>query len=417
MKKVQRRFTRLAILVCLVATSSMAFAFRAVDTLPWPSHGEFPAYPADTVGPTEVWGEAGILRDNNILRRETNRVGDTVTRVGVGLRHDQRIVGRQRLLVDARGDYYYFNHFDDISHFAYSVLGSWLWELGNDFSGSVIFGRDRRQVDFSETTVLRTVFDPVETTRAGANGAYAISPNLRAHAAVAGARAERRLTADAETRAASYNVGLDYVTPLRNTFGVEFRNTKTDAPVRELVTGTGILVDNSFHERETALVTVYTPIPSIRAVGRLGRTHREYVDLPERNFDGTTYRVGLDWMPGTKTVLGFEAYKAPQSVIDVGVGHLIVKGVAFVPRWAATNKLVLSARFARERRTFAGDPTVALGEPLRDELSTLIRFAVGWEPQRHWQLGFAIDRGERESNFAGRDYQYTALMANAAWHW
>jgi hypothetical protein len=413
MKKVQR----LVVLVSLLATSSMALGFAAVDTLPWPSRGEFAAYPRDTEGPTEIWAQAGILHDNNIVRREDNAVGDTVTRVGVGFRHDQRIVGRQRLIMDARGDYYYFDRFDAINHFAYALLGNWLWELGNDFSGSVILGRDRRQVDFAETTILRAVRDPVDTTRVGASGAYALSPNLRALAGVTGARAERPSTPDAQTRAGSYNVGLDYVTPLRNALGVEFRHTKTDAPVAELVPGTGILVNNDFQERETAVVTSYTPIPSIRAVGRLGRTHREYTDLPERNFDGTTYRAGLDWMPGTKTVLGFEAYKAPQSVIDVGVGHLIVKGVAFVPRWAATNKLVLSARFSRERRTFAGDPTVALGGPLRDELATLIRFGVGWEPQRHWQLGFAIDRGERESNFVGRDYQYTAFMANAAWHW
>jgi putative beta-barrel porin BBP2 len=413
MKKVQR----LVLLFSMLATSSMALGFSAVDDLPWPSRGEFPAYPADTVGPTEIWAQAGILRDNNILRRETNTVGDTVTRVGVGFRHDQRIVGRQRLIMDARGDYYYFDRFDAINHFAYALLGTWLWELGNDFSGSVVLGRDRRQVDFAETTALRTVRDPVETTRIGATGAYAISPNLRAHAGVAGARAERNSTPDAETRAASYNVGIDYVTPLRNTVGVEFRNTSTDAPVAEFITGSGIFVNNDYHEREIALVTVYAPIPSIRAVGRIGRTHREYTDLPDRDFDGTTYRAGLDWLPGTKTVLGFEAYKAPQSVIDVGVGHMIVKGVAFGPRWAATNKLVLSARFSRERRTFAGDPNVALGGPLRDELATLIRLGVGWEPQRHWQLSFAIDRGERESNFAGRDYQYTAVMANAAWHW
>jgi hypothetical protein len=71
----------------------------------------------------------------------------------------------------------------------------------------------------------------------------------------------------------------------------------------------------------------------------------------------------------------------------------------------------------RERRTRDGDPALTVGATLRDEVLHLWRFGLGWEPQRFWQLGLAVDRGERESNIAGRDYQYTAVMGNLAYNW
>jgi hypothetical protein len=127
--------------------------------------------------------------------------------------------------------------------------------------------------------------------------------------------------------------------------------------------------------------------------------------------------VTVDWLPGNKTILGFEAYRLPRSVVDIAASHVLLKGIAFGPRWALTNQVVLSARFVRERRTYEGDPALSTGATLRDELVTLMRFAVGWEPQRRWQAGVGLDRGERESNITGRDYQFTAVMGNLAYVW
>src|SRR5439155_20783560 len=122
-------------------------------------------------------------------------------------------------------------------------------------------------------------------------------------------------------------------------------------------------------------------------------------------------------LPGNKTILGFEAYQEPRSVIDIAASHVLVKGVSFGPRWAMTNQVVLSARFARERRQFDGNPALAAGATLRDEVYHLIRFAVGWEPQRRWQVGLGYDHGERESNIAGRDYQVNTVTGNLAYVW
>lgn len=415
MKNVQRRSAALALFLFLAAASRATLAFDAVDTIPWPSRGVFPAYPREDDRPTDVWVQAGMYRTDNVLRVETGTQSDTVTRFGAGVRHEQRVIGRQRVRLEARGDYYNYNRFNSLDHFGYSLLGDWLWEIGNELSGEILVGRDRRQTDIGETQTER--LDIVTSNRVAATAAYRISPSFRVRGGLAGTRDDRREVRETDTRATSWTAAAEYVSPLANTVGLEYRSTKGKAPNAQFVPGLGTFVDNDYDEHELSLVATYALGVQLRSRVRLGRTQREYVQVSERDFDGTTGAIALDWLPGNKTILGFEAYRLPRSVIDVAATHQLIKGVAFGPRWAVTNQVVLSARLVRERRVFDGDPALTAGATLRDELVTLMRFAVGWEPQRRWQVGVGLDRGERESNTAGRDYQYTAVMGNLGYVW
>ena len=414
MKNLQRRSATLAVLASVAALPGAANAFEAIDTLPWPSIGAFPAYPREAGRPTDVWLHAGVLRDDNALRAETGERSDTITRIGGGVRHEARLVGRQRIRLEGRGDYYKYSELERLDHFAYSVAGNWLWEVGNQLSGTVLVGHDRRQVDVSETQVER--LDIAKSARVAATAGYLVMPSLRVRGGLAGTRSDRSASRETETRSTSATVGADYVSPLANTVGIEYRATNGEAPSPEVVAGIGT-VNNDYSEREVSLVATYALGTQLRTGLRIGHTSRDYDQVSARNFDGLTGRLSVDWLPGNKTILGFEAYREPRSIVDVAASHVLVRGAAFGPRWAVTNKLVLSARLVREQRSFEGDPALAAGGTLRDEDLHLWRFALGWEPQRFWQIGVAFDRGERESNIVGRGYQYTAIMANAAYTW
>jgi len=403
-----------AFLAASLMAPAVALAFETVDTLPWPSSGRFPAYPPEEVRPTDLWVQGGMMYDDNLLRLESGAQDDTVVRLGGGFRHLQRVIGRQRLAVEVRADYYRFTDFSELNHLAYSGLADWRWEIGNDLSGSIALRRDRRLSDLGET---RSPSRSLATaTSLSATGAYRLGPSTRLRAGVGTARAERDDAPEAETRGDSATLGADYVSPLGNTIGLEARATDGDAPVAEEILGVA-LVENSFREREVALVVTYGLGERLRADGRLGRTTRRYTELPGRDFEGTTWRIGAEWLPANKTSLALELYKLPRSIIDVSAAHVVVKGVSFGPSWAASAKLVFSARLLREAREFQGDPSFALGGPLRDETIDGWRLGIGWEPQRHWQVGLALDGGKRSSNFAGRDYDYTVLTANVAWRY
>lgn len=411
MQNLQRRVTALAAVLYLGA-APQARAFEAVDTISWPSRGMFPAYPADETRPTGVMLEAGVMRDDNVLRSETAPQADTVTRVGGALRHEQRIIGRQRLRLDARGDYYKYDQFSNLDHAAYALSGDWLWEVGNNLAGTLTAGYVRRQAALSETQADR--LDLVKSAIIAGTAAYLITPGLRLRGGLSGLKEERTQAVTTEAKAATATAALEYVSPLLNTLGLEYRSTQGQAPFAVGATG-----DTDYVERELAAVATYALGAQLRVAGRLGYTSRDYDQetATQHNFAGPTGRVSLDWLPGNKTILGFEAYREPRSVVDVAASHMVISGVSFGPRWALTNKVVLGARLVRERRVFDGDPSLAAGTTRRDELIHLARISVGWEPARFWQLSAGIDHGERESNVAGRDYRFNAVMGNIAYAW
>jgi hypothetical protein len=411
MKNLQRRVTVLAAALSLTAAPS-ARAYEAIDTIPWPSRGLYPAYPADETRPTGIMLEAGVLRDDNVLRSETTPQSDTITRVGGAVRHEQRIFGRQRLRLDARGDYYKYNHFSNLDHGAYALAGDWLWEAGNNFAGTLEAGYIQRQAALSETQTDR--LDIVKSATVAGTAAYLITPGLRLRGGLSGLKEERTEAVAQESKAASATAALEYVSPLLNTIGLEYRSTQGEAPQ-----AVGATANTDYVEHELAVVLTYALGSQLRFVGRLGYTGRDYDEenATQHNFSGATGRMALEWLPGTKTVLRFEAYREPRSVIDVTASHMIVSGVGFGPRWAITNKAVLGAQLVRERRVFDGDPSLAAGTTRRDELIHLARIYVGWEPVRYWQLSAGFDHGERESNVVGRDYQFNAVMGNIAYVW
>src|ERR1044071_2777500 len=213
MKNLQRRVTALAAALSLAAPR--AHAFEATDTMGWPSRGFSPASPADETRPTGIMLEAGVMRDDNVLRTETNPQSDTITRVGGAFRHEQRIVGRQRFRLDARGDYYKYDHPPDLDHGAYALGGGWLWEIGNNLAGTVTAGYVHRQADPSETQANR--LDLVKSATVGGTAVYLITPGLRLRGGLTGDRGARTPAGKTKSHAASAIAAGQYVSPLRNT--------------------------------------------------------------------------------------------------------------------------------------------------------------------------------------------------------
>jgi hypothetical protein len=400
----------------LFAVPATALAFDSVDLIPYTSSGAYPAYPGgDDVRPLSGFVEAGLEYDSNPFRlsESASPRSDYVARYGGGLRYAGLVTGRQRVLLEGRGDYYNYSHSSVLDHFAYTLLGEWQWELGNRLSGAVGAGREFRIADPSE--VRRETREDVTIDRAYANGGWRFATNWRVRAGAEGEKStrERPLAPEVVADTSGVRVGLDYVSALANTVGVEWRSSKGDAPVGDLVDPTGQFVGNDFTEEEVAAVVSYGATSTVRVGGRVGHTERKYTVIPGRDFSGITWRALIEWLPGNKTILGFETYNNPQSVIDVDASHVIVRGNAFTVNWAPLAKLVFSGRIFQEDRESIGTPgSLLLGTPTRDDVLTGVRLGVGWEPVRYAEVGLGVESGKRSSAEALRDYEFTMVSAN-----
>lgn len=424
----RRTSFRTALALALLAPgAALAQHFEAIDTVPPANTGRFPAYEgAEPPRPLELFVEAGVQHDNNIFRLSkdedasavlgTSHRADTVTRVGAGIRYDQRIIGRQRLRLEARGDQYNFDRFNELDHFDYGLLGEWDWEFTNDLSGTLGVERRRRLIDLA--AIQRPVKDLITEDHAYATAAYLLGPHVRIRGGLDANNAEHDETTTAlaeaglaDVRAHTVTGAAEYVTPLGNALGLEARRTFGNAPI-QLVEGS-VPVDNDFRETEVAAVLTWTASPQLHLTGRLGRTVRKHEQFSDRNFSGTTGRVTGDWMPLNKTGFEFSAYREPRTIVDVASSFVLVRGVTVGPRWAPREKLVLSALLLRERQDFAGDPaTLVAGTEQRKEKVQGYRLGAAWEPARFTQISLGFDHGHRSSNLALRDYTYDIVMAN-----
>ncbi len=415
-----RRQTLQAAVALALGVPSAAFAqqFDASEAIPWPYLGRFPAYEAEALRPTEVWGQVGYLHDSNVFRLSdsantraitgSSERGETIMRAGVGIRHEQRIVGRQRVRVAARGDAYSFMNYGQMDHFAYGLLGEWLWEFTNDLSGTIGWDHRKRLADLAQTR--RPLKDMVTENHAYANAAYRLGPTIRLRGGLDAVRGERDAVDSDRTRGDSVIGGIDYVTPLGNSVGLEARRTEGNAPVT-LVLGAQP-VRNEFEEREVAVVATWLVTQQIRTNARVGRTERQHNQFPAIDFEGTTWNAAIDWTPLNKTGFNVTWYKVPRTVIDINSSFVLTRGVSFGPRWAPTEKLVFFLDFSRERQQYSDPTNPALGPNALDETVRRWRLGAGWEPVRHVEISAGLERGERSSNGIARDYDYNQFMLN-----
>jgi hypothetical protein len=406
------RWIRAAALPAALALGpATTLAFETVDTLRWPSAGMFPPYPGDPIAPWGLFAYGGTMYDSNVVRRATGETADWISRVGIGGRYTARVYGRQSIALDGYGEYRTYDELSQFNHFAYGLRGQWLWELGNQLAGTASVSRTQRIGDLAETRTKEIIIADRFDLTAG----YRFHPNWRLTGGMGGSHVENDSRDVDTTTTFGMRGGIAYVSALGNSVGIELRHVEGQAPIEDLP-GFGTFPGNEYEEDEVAFTLTYALGVTLRLRGRLGYTERTYSEFPASNFSGTTGRGTVEWQLGAKTLLTFDAYRVPDSVIDVDALYVDLRGFGMGIHWAPTYKVVLSARGLSERRVYRGDALAgSTGLPPRDETTRVIRFGVGWEPERRWQLSTGVDFGTRTSNLLGRDYDYTAFMANLRW--
>lgn len=395
---------------------------QTTDDITWPADGKFPAYPPEPDERRVVFSvSGGLYHDNNLFRLSdsvsplsvlgTDHKSDTIYRVAAGLKADIP-VSRQRLLFDAQVDDYKYDRFSRLDHVGYRAGGAWKWQVASALSGDIGYSRQRYMANLAE--LQSQTKDMITVDHAFANAGLLVTPRWRVRGGLDWYKYDHGDLAreSIDSRTSSATVGLDYVTPANNSVGAQVKYTDGNYPNREVIATS--TVDNQYKETEASAVMHWMVTGKSTFDGRLGYTRRTHEQVPQRDFSGATGRLSLDWSPAAKTILNFAAWREIRSVEDFAASYVLTKGVGFGPSWAPTSKLVFQAKLVYEKRDYEGDPGFVLAStPQREDTIRGARLSAGYAPRRNIDLAVTAERGTRSSNTAFRDYDYTAVFANA----
>ena len=408
---------RTLIAAALLCCASGAAALETLDDIYWPETGKFPAYPLEPDHRTVVFSLfGGYDRDSNPFRLSATDPtpgprSDVITRAGAGIRAELPS-GRQRFVLEARGQISEYSRFDLLDHTAYGAGATWRWAIGNQWSGEAGYARKRFLGSLED--IQAPVKDMITEDRAFISAGYLVTPRWRIRGALDATRWNHDGSTRAELDARIYSgtAGLDYVTPANNSIGGQVKVSEGEYPNQQAV-GAGLVV-NDYREIEASLVARWIVTGKSTLDARAGYTKREHDQVPERDFDGFTGRLGLDWFVAAKTLLNFAAWREVQSTDDASASYVLSQGWSVGPAWAPTIKLVFQGRYLRETREFKGEPALVIvgGVPREDSFDGF-SLTAGYTPVRNIHLSIGAEWGDRTSNIIGRDFDYRLISANA----
>lgn len=407
---------KMLVAAALMCCSTTAAALETLDEIYWPETGKFPAYPLEPDPRTLVFSVfGGYDRDSNVFRlSDTSPTpgprSDYVYRAGAGIRAEIP-AGRQRIVLEARAQLHEYNRFDLLDHTSYGVGGTWKWEIGNQWNGEV--GIARRHFLGSLDDIQAPVKDMITEDRAFVTAGYLVTPRWRVRGGLEWIKWNHEsVRSELDARIFAGTAGLDYVTPANNSIGGQVKVSEGEYPNSQAVATA--LVVNDYREIEVSAVAHWIITGKSTLDARLGYTKREHDQVPQRDFDGFTGRVNLDWFVAAKTLLNFAIWREIQSTEEAAASYVLSEGWGVGPAWAPTIKLVFQARYLRENREFKGDPGLVLvgGVPREDSFDGF-SLTAGYTPVRNVHLSVGAEWGERSSNVVGRDFDYRLIVANA----
>ena len=400
----------------LLGCASGAAALEGLDDIYWPETDKFPAYAYEPDPRNVVFSLfGGYDRDSNPFRLSSSAVpgpqSDSIYRAGAGIRAEIPS-GRQRFVLEARGQRHDYDRFDLLDHTSYGAGAAWRWAVGNQWSGEAGFARKRFLGSLED--VQAPVKDMIVEDRFFLNAGYLVTPRWRVRGALDWTRWDHDdpVRAELDARIWSGTAGLDYVTPANNSVGGQVKVSEGEYPNQQAVAGA--LVVNDYREIEASVVARWMVTGKSTFDARAGYTRREHDEVAQRDFDGFTGRLGLDWFVAAKTLLNFALWREIQSTDDASASYILSEGWSVGPAWAPTIKLVFQAKYLRENREFKGDPSLVIvgGVPREDKFDGF-SVVAGWTPVRNVHLSLGAEWGDRTSNVFLRDFDYRLISANA----
>lgn len=325
--------------------------------------------------------------------------GTHYRRLSAGMDLDWRL-GRQRLSGRIAGDDTHFSrHADLLDYTGQDIHGTWHWQLGNRWSGTLSAARKRTQgsyADFSGPLVSN-----VSTTDAyGLSGEYWLHPDWRVHARLSVDErtysAPQRRSGDVEQRTSA--LGVYRQGGAFERLGLEVVDIRGEFPHR-IPTPT---LDTRYDERAWRAQGTWRPTGATLLGGYVGHVERSHPRVAARGFSGMEWRVNARWMATGKTVVDLDLTRDLRNSEDSGVNYLIADAYGLGVTWRAGARTRVNARATHERIDYEGSA--------RNDRNDGVTLSVGYELWRGGEVALGARHAWRRSSDARRDFDANAVF-------
>lgn len=387
-------------MVCLLSLSA-----RAQDAAD--PHNEV----IDTLRP---YVRADYVYDSNLFRLEndaqarallgTADKSETYHTLAAGLDVDWRI-SRQTLIARLEVNQTRFDTYTQLDYNGRAGLLQWNWLAGKFASGDLGVSETKTLASFTE---LQSPIQNLLTTRqtyahAGVKLQLPWQLNLGLVRTTSDNSAPSQQILNATEN--KFSAGIQYQTAKGTLLEFISQYREGQYPNRQIV---GVApVDNDYRQYDNGIATSWSPSIKTRVKTRLNYTHRQYNEVPQRDFSGITGRLAGEWLATGKTSLGLALYRDIGVVENNTASYSLNQGAALSADWRPTVKLTFKGQAVRERQTYSGDPGFVLSStPPREDEVTHIQLETTYRVLRKTTLALLLQQGERNSNQALNGYRF-----------
>ncbi|QOJ19674.1 MAG: hypothetical protein HRU77_02525 [Gammaproteobacteria bacterium] len=306
----------------------------------------------------QPYGSYSFTADDNILRIRdkmpttalgTNNLFDMSHRFTGGVLLNKEI-GRQQFNANLNWTHTRFERFDQMNNNLKNFNGSWRWFLGNRLDGNMGASYVQSLTPFMFQPGLKNI--RTEQTEFF-NASWSLHPSWRLN----GGYTRYDLNTNSATLRFLNRIedrfegGIDYVTSIRNTVGLVFRDTFGDFPILVRAPD-GSLTDNSYNQKEALAKINWVVSGKSRLYGTGGWVERTNASFTARNFSGFNARMIYQWQPTDKIGLTVTGWRETAAMLMLTASFSLNTGVSVAPSWNITRKVRLEGDFSYQHMKF-----------------------------------------------------------------
>lgn len=365
----------------------------------------------------ELFASHAAFRDDNVLRLASERESsaDTYRVSSLGFDLDTP-VGSQRLrgtLAVNAVRYDRFTRFDLDGHDGRAL---WQWGAGDERQARLGLSHRRALASLAgvQEGVQTLVANALTTRRAFAEADLRLASRWQtaleaSRLEQANAAEERRPNDLALERGAA---SLLYVSRADNRLGLRARIARGALPNPLPVAG--MLVGNSYRQRDAGLTADWRPGGHTRLRAHLSRVRRDYEELPQRDFAGNTGELALEWAPTAKLGLSALAQRDISDSEEIQVSFVLAERAALAAKYRPSGKTEISALLEASDRRYLGEAGQVLGTvPARRERVSAAGLAAFYRPLPQVTLSLSLRRETRTTNLAFGNYAVNVASLGA----